>query len=133
MTATLLPIVVSVMSEDEVAMFGRTLEAGSAGFGSLETARGLLPLTALDVDVRVAGIVASIEVAQTFVNTTGIAIEATYMFPLPDRAAVHRCDRDSRCPPRGRRRARSRPARRRSRYRRVAVRRCGGVRRRSVS
>ena len=33
---------------------------------------------------------AAIEVAQTFVNTTGRAIEATYIFPLPDRAAVHR-------------------------------------------
>src|SRR4029079_19302721 len=28
--------------------------------------------------------------AQTFVNTTGTPIEATYIFPLPDRAAVHR-------------------------------------------
>lgn len=83
----MLPIEVKVMSEDEVAMFGRNLDAG---FGALETTRGLLPLTALDVDVRVAGVVASIEVAQTFVNTTGVAIEATYMFPLPDRAAVHR-------------------------------------------
>ncbi|MBA3457877.1 MAG: VWA domain-containing protein [Deltaproteobacteria bacterium] len=87
------PMVVNVMSEDEVAMFGRTLDAGSAGsagFGALETDRGLLPLIALDVDARVAGVVASIEVAQTFVNTTGVAIEATYIFPLPDRAAVHR-------------------------------------------
>ncbi len=90
MTAMPMPMVVNVMSEDEVAMFGRTSEAGSAGFGALETARGLLPLIALDVDARVTGVVASIEVAQTFVNTTGVAIEATYMFPLPDRAAVHR-------------------------------------------
>ena len=90
MTAMPMPIVVNVMSEDEVAMFGRTFEAGSAGFGALDTERGLLPLIALDVDVRVAGVVASVEVAQTFVNTTGVAIEATYMFPLPDRAAVHR-------------------------------------------
>ncbi len=87
MTAMPLPLDVKVMSEDEVAMFGRNLEAG---FGALETARGLLPLIALDVDVRVAGVVASIEVAQTFVNSTGVAIEATYMFPLPDRAAVRR-------------------------------------------
>jgi len=83
----MLPIAVNVMSEDEVAMFGRDLEAG---FGALETERGLLPLIALDVDARVSGVVASIEVAQTFVNTTGVAIEATYTFPLPDRAAVHR-------------------------------------------
>jgi len=77
---TAMPMVVNVMTEDEVAMFGRDPEAG---FGALETERGLLPLIALDVDARVVGVVASIEVAQTFVNTTGLAIEATYTFPLP--------------------------------------------------
>ncbi len=87
MTVLSLPIVMNVMSDDEVAAFGRDPEAG---FGALSTARGLLPLTAMDVDARVAGVIASIEIAQTFVNTTGTAIEATYMFPLPDRAAVHR-------------------------------------------
>src|SRR4051812_42385691 len=75
------------MSDEEVAAFGRDADAG---FGALQTARGLLPLVAMDVDARVAGVIASIEVAQTFVNTTGTAIEATYIFPLPDRAAVHR-------------------------------------------
>ena len=84
---TALPIVFNVMSDEEVASFGHLPDAG---FGALETARGLLPLTAMDVDARVAGVIASIEVAQTFVNTTGTAIEATYIFPLPDRAAVHR-------------------------------------------
>ncbi|MEJ7597987.1 MAG: VIT domain-containing protein [Kofleriaceae bacterium] len=76
-----------MMSDEEVARYGRQ---GDAGFGALETARGLLPLTALQVDARVTGVIASIEVAQTFVNTTGTTIEATYVFPLPDRAAVHK-------------------------------------------
>lgn len=80
-----LPIV--LMTEEEVAALGRD---GDAGFGALRTERGLLPLAAMDVDARVAGVVAAIDVAQTFVNTTGQAIEATYIFPLPDRAAVHR-------------------------------------------
>ncbi|MBV8763175.1 MAG: VWA domain-containing protein [Deltaproteobacteria bacterium] len=80
-----LPIV--LMTEEEVAALGRDSDAG---FGALRTERGLLPLAAMDVDARVAGVVASIDVAQTFVNTTGQAIEATYIFPLPDRAAVHR-------------------------------------------
>ena len=84
MTA-LLPMV--LMTDDEVAGFGRDPDAG---FGALATERGLLPLTAMSVEARVAGVVASIDVAQTFVNTTGSAIEATYMFPLPDRAAVRR-------------------------------------------
>jgi Ca-activated chloride channel family protein len=83
-----LPIV--LMTEEEVAALGREQDAGSSGFGCLKTDRGLLPLAAMDVDARVAGVVAAIDVAQTFVNTTGAAIEATYIFPLPDRAAVHR-------------------------------------------
>jgi Ca-activated chloride channel family protein len=77
----------TLMSDDEVARFGRDQDAG---FGALQTARGLLPLVAMDVDARVVGTIASTELAQTFVNTTGAVIEATYIFPLPDRAAVHR-------------------------------------------
>jgi len=80
-------LAIVLMSEDEVTRYGR---ASDAGFGALRCERGLLPLSAMDVDARVAGVIASIELAQTFVNTTGAAIEATYIFPLPDRAAVHR-------------------------------------------
>jgi Ca-activated chloride channel family protein len=76
-----------LMSDEEVAGYG---SSPHAGFGALETERGLLPLVAMEVDARVAGVVATIELAQTFANTTGTAIEATYIFPLPDRAAVHR-------------------------------------------
>lgn len=81
-----------LMTEEEVALYGRPGgDDGERGFGALCTERGVvLPLAAMDVDAAVAGVVASIEVAQTFVNTTGTAIEATYIFPLPDRAAVHR-------------------------------------------
>lgn len=82
---TALPMM--MMSDEEVARYCHT---GDAGFGALQTERGLLPLTALQVDARVSGVIASVEVAQTFVNTTGAAIEATYIFPLPDRAAVHK-------------------------------------------
>ena len=60
------------------------------GFGCLQTDRGRLPLTALDVEARVTGLDVAMELRQTFVNLTGAAIEATYIFPLPDRAAVHR-------------------------------------------
>ena len=80
-------VALTLMTEEEVAAFGREEEAG---FGALSTERGPLPLTAMDVDAKVVGIVASIEVAQTFVNTTSAPVEATYIFPLPDRAAVHR-------------------------------------------
>lgn len=82
---TALPMM--MMSDEEVARFGRDEHAG---FGALQTVRGLLPLAAMDVDARVVGTIASVELAQTFVNTVGAPIEATYIFPLPDRAAVHR-------------------------------------------
>ena len=82
---TVMPLM--LMSDEEVWSYGTQAEAG---FGALQTARGLLPLVAMEVDARVVGVIATIEVAQTFVNTTGTAIEATYIFPLPDRAAVHK-------------------------------------------
>lgn len=82
-------IAMMLMTEEEVASFGRPGE--DSGFGALRTERGVcLPLAAMDVDAAIAGVVGTIEVAQTFVNTTGVAIEATYIFPLPDRAAVNR-------------------------------------------
>jgi Ca-activated chloride channel family protein len=62
--------------------------AADAGFGVLETARGRLPLSALEVNARLDGLIAGIEVRQDFVNAFAEPIEATYIFPLPDRAAV---------------------------------------------
>jgi Ca-activated chloride channel family protein len=79
-------VLMMLMSDDEVARYGRD----ERGFGALRTPRGLLPLAAMDVDAHVIGTSAAIEIAQTFVNTTGVPLEATYIFPLPDRAAVHR-------------------------------------------
>jgi Ca-activated chloride channel family protein len=87
MTPLPMTLSMTVMSDEEVAAFGHDSDAG---FGALQTARGLLPLVAMEVEARVAGVIAAIELAQTFVNTTGQAIEATYIFPLPDRAAVHK-------------------------------------------
>ncbi len=57
-----------------------------AGFGALETARGRLPLAALDVSGRIDGLLSQVTVRQTFVNATDEPLEATYIFPLPDRA-----------------------------------------------
>jgi Ca-activated chloride channel family protein len=61
-----------------------------AGFGSLATERGHLPLQAMEVQVRIDGLLAMVDLRQTFVNTLGEPLEATYIFPLPDRAAVRR-------------------------------------------
>src|SRR5260221_796317 len=84
MTTTILP----TLTEDEIR---RAIPADEeAGFGSLATAQGHLPLRAMDVRARIAGLFAEINVDQTFVNTFTAPSEATYIFPLPDRAAVTR-------------------------------------------
>jgi Ca-activated chloride channel homolog len=75
-----------LLSEDDVR---RELpEIDEAGFGSLTSKRGPLPLKAMDVRGRIDGLLAQVSVCQTFVNTLDQPIEATYIFPLPDRAAV---------------------------------------------
>ncbi len=58
------------------------------GFGALATARGHLPLKAMSIEGRIDGLLAQVVLRQTFVNGTDEALEATYIFPLPDRAAV---------------------------------------------
>jgi Ca-activated chloride channel family protein len=64
--------------------------SGESGFGSMSTARGNLPLAALEVRGRVTGLLVRNAVTQTFVNTHAEPLEATYIFPLPDRFAVTR-------------------------------------------
>ncbi|MHC4398692.1 MAG: VIT domain-containing protein [Planctomycetota bacterium] len=59
-----------------------------AGFGALETERGCLPLVALDVLASLHGLASQVTVRQTFRNALDEPLEATYVFPLPDRAAV---------------------------------------------
>jgi Ca-activated chloride channel family protein len=63
-------------------------DPSSAGFGAIETAQGCLPLTALDVDVQIEGLAAKTTVRQQFRNRFNEPLEATYVFPLPPRAAV---------------------------------------------
>lgn len=72
---------------DDAALGGPTATE-SSGFGALETEKGRLPLVALDVRARVTGLLADITVRQTFRNSLDVPLEATYIFPLPDRAAV---------------------------------------------
>jgi Ca-activated chloride channel family protein len=73
------------MSDEEMAAVEHD---EGAGIGALRTELGMLPLVAMELDARVIGVNASSELTQTFVNTMGTAIEATYIFPLPERAAV---------------------------------------------
>jgi Ca-activated chloride channel family protein len=60
----------------------------AAGFGALSTPKGILPLKAMDVEGRIDGLLTQVTLRQTFVNNLGEPLEATYIFPLPDRAAV---------------------------------------------
>lgn len=58
------------------------------GLGALTTSRGNLPLEAVDVRAAITGLSASVDVTQGFRNPFDVPLEATYIFPLPDRAAV---------------------------------------------
>jgi Ca-activated chloride channel family protein len=76
------------LTDEEISRCPPTSE--EPGFGSLATTRGHLPLKALEVRARIDGLLAHLTLTQTFVNTHDEPLEATYIFPLPDRAAVLR-------------------------------------------
>ena len=71
-----------LLSDDEMGA------AGEAGVGAVATERGNLPLQAIDVDATLTGLVARVALTQTFGNRFDQPLEASYIFPLPDRAAV---------------------------------------------
>ena len=74
-----------LLTDDELA----AAEAGGeAGVGAVATERGNLPLQAIDVDATLTGLVARVALTQTFGNRFDQPLEASYIFPLPDRAAV---------------------------------------------
>lgn len=58
------------------------------GFGAMSTERGNLPLEALSVRAAIRGLFAKTTLQQIFVNQHDQPLEATYIFPLPDRGAV---------------------------------------------
>jgi Ca-activated chloride channel family protein len=76
------------ISTMDTAEVGRIRILPDAGFGALSTDRGNLPLDRLDVRTTITGLVAHTVVTTEFVNVHDTALEATYIFPLPDRAAV---------------------------------------------
>lgn len=58
------------------------------GLGCLRTDNGNLPLDSIDVRAVLTGLASSIELTQGFHNPHDLPLEATYIFPLPPRAAV---------------------------------------------
>lgn len=75
---------IRMLKPDELASFS----GGETGFGALETEKGCLPLVALELDVQIDGLTAHGTVSQCFKNVFAGPLEATYIFPLPPRAAV---------------------------------------------
>ena len=75
---------IRMLDDDELA----AIAGGETGFGALETEKGCLPLVALDLDVKIDGLTAHGTVSQCFRNVFTDPLEATYVFPLPPRAAV---------------------------------------------
>ncbi|WP_156687455.1 DUF4349 domain-containing protein [Mycobacterium sp. Marseille-P9652] len=67
---------------------GRVAAGDEAGVGALHTDRGNLPLERLDVRADITGLTSQVELTQTFRNGFDVPLEATYVFPLPDRGAV---------------------------------------------
>lgn len=59
-----------------------------SGFGAITTPRGDLPLEALAVRADITGLMCRTDVRVTFRNVAPIPIEATYILPLPDNAAL---------------------------------------------
>jgi Ca-activated chloride channel family protein len=81
MTVTAVP-----MTHEELA---RILPApDETGLGALTTDRGNLPLDEITVRTAITGLLARTELAQGFRNPYDVPLEATYIFPLPARAAV---------------------------------------------
>ncbi|HZD74000.1 MAG TPA: VIT domain-containing protein, partial [Actinomycetota bacterium] len=74
-----------VLADEEIVAWPRSDEPGA---GTLATERGNLPLESLGVHARITGLLAEVTLTQTFVNHFDLPLEATYVFPLPDRAAV---------------------------------------------
>ncbi len=67
-------------------------ELSNGGYMQTTSAQGKalpLPLKGTKVRAEIAGFLATVQVQQTFVNPLQRPIEAVYVFPLPERAAVH--------------------------------------------
>lgn len=67
-----------------------TPDLEAAGLGAMRTERGLLPLESVDLLATIDGLTAHLNLTQTFANVHDAFLEATYIFPLPERAAVLR-------------------------------------------
>ncbi len=77
---------VAPMTDAEAATIAAPTE--ESGLGALRTERGNLPLESVDATAKITGLIGRIELTQEFRNPHDVPLEATYVFPLPDRSAV---------------------------------------------
>ena len=77
---------VAAMTDAESA--GLPAPGQDDGLGALRTDRGNLPLDRIDIRADIIGLTARVELTQDFINSFDEPLEATYVFPLPDRGAV---------------------------------------------
>jgi len=67
-------------------------EPGPDPMPGLACARGRLPLRSVAIRAEVVGATATVDVVQVFENPYDEAVEVSYVFPLPELAAVTRCE-----------------------------------------
>lgn len=84
MTAT--PLITETLNDADYQR--HKLPEDLATFGTLQTEAGALPLVAMDLEGEIVGLLYHLKLRQRFVNTYAQPLEATYIFPLPGRAAV---------------------------------------------
>ena len=86
-----LPILLALASF-ALATSGRAAEFDDLGGHVIATHDGetrLLPMLQSDIDVNIEGDMATVEITQTFVNDALVPMEAEYLFPLNQIAAVY--------------------------------------------
>ena len=81
---------ITSMTDAETTRVAPDDTADDAGLGALSTERGNLPLGRIDVRAEITGLASRVHLTQDFVNAFDVPLEATYVFPLPERGAVTR-------------------------------------------
>ena len=84
MTAS--PTQLQILNEADYQKYRVPNDLGS--FGSLSTASGILPLQSMTLQGHIVGLLYQLKLTQRFYNPFNQPLEATYIFPLPGRAAV---------------------------------------------
>jgi Ca-activated chloride channel family protein len=80
------PTQLHILNDADYQKYRVPTDLGS--FGSLSTPSGVLPLQSMDLQGHISGLLYRLKLVQRFYNPYNQPLEATYIFPLPGRAAV---------------------------------------------